>query len=59
MKYYVITIMNNENSISSAKRTIHSAQQYGIGSIEHWKATTPADDPEKIILKSKRVETTV
>ena len=29
MECYVITIMDNENSISSAKRTIHSAQRFG------------------------------
>ena len=45
MECYVITIMDNENSISSAKRTINSAKQFGK-SVEHWKSTTPKDNPQ-------------
>jgi len=48
MECYVITIMDNENSVSSAKRTIKSAQQFGK-KVEHWKATTPKDNPQKIM----------
>ncbi len=55
MKHYVITIMDNENSVSSAKRTINSAQRFGIGTVEHWKATTPADNPAEL-LKSKNID---
>ena len=54
-KQYVITIMDNENSVSAAKRTINSAQRFGMGKIEHWKATTPADNPEKI-MKEKGID---
>ena len=48
MECYVITIMDNENSVSSAKRTIKSAEQFGKH-VEHWEATTPKDNPQKIM----------
>ena len=54
-KQYVITIMDNENSVSAAKRTINSAKKFGMGKVEHWKATTPADNPEKI-MKEKGID---
>ena len=48
MKHYVITIMDNENSVSSAKRTIKSGHQFGHRT-EHWEATIPKDNPRKIM----------
>ena len=40
--------MDNENSVSSAKRTIKSGHQFGHRT-EHWEATTPKDNPRKIM----------
>jgi len=50
MKSFVITIMDNEKSVSSAKRCIKSGKKYGID-IEMWEATTPKDDPKSILIK--------
>lgn len=44
MKNYVITIMDNEQSIRSAERCIKSGKSIGGMIIEHWRATTPRDD---------------
>ena len=44
MKAYVITIMENPESVKSADRCIQSAAKYGI-SVEKFTAITPAKDP--------------
>ena len=44
MKHYVITIMDNEQSIRSAERCIQSGKSVGGITIKHWRATTPRDD---------------
>lgn len=41
MKNYVITIMNNEKSLSAAKKCIESGKRNGVD-IEHFEAITPA-----------------
>jgi len=48
MKGYVITIMDNPRSVESAERCIESAKRYNF-EVEMWKATTPEDNPEKIL----------
>lgn len=63
---YVITIMNNEKSLSVAKRCINSAKKFGI-ECHHWEAKTPADnilslyekegiDPSRFDSKYSRIE---
>ena len=47
-KAYVITILNNERSVQVAKRCIKSGKKHGLD-VEMWKATTPKDNPEKIM----------
>ena len=54
MKNYVITIMDNEKSILVANRCIKSGLSTGGLEIEHWKATTPADDIDGFI-KSENI----
>ena len=44
MQGYVITIMDNENSVKAAKRCIKSADMYGL-KVEMHEATTPKDNP--------------
>lgn len=43
MKYYVITIMDNPQSVQSAEKCIKSGTRYGH-KIVKWKATTPSDN---------------
>ena len=47
MKSYVITIMDNTESVRVAERCIRSAAKYGI-EVEKFPAITPAQDPEYI-----------
>lgn len=49
MKNYVITIMDNEQSVKVADRCIESGKKFGL-SIEKFKAFTPDDNPEKLLL---------
>jgi GR25 family glycosyltransferase involved in LPS biosynthesis len=42
MKSYVITILDNDKSVASAKRCIESGAKFGI-EIEMWPAITPAN----------------
>jgi len=56
MKAYVITIMDHERSVQSAKRCIKSAEKNGL-EVEMWKATTPKDLPFDILI-SKNVGVT-
>lgn len=53
MQGYVITIMDNENSVKAAKRCIKSAKMYGLN-VEMHPATTPKDNPFDI-MKSKNI----
>lgn len=55
MKHYVITIMNNPESVSVANRCIRSGKEYGI-QIQPFKAVTPADNPKEM-LEQKGIET--
>jgi len=48
MKAYVITIMDNEQSVNSAERCIRSGKKYGQ-EIEKHKAFTPKDNPFYIL----------
>ena len=50
MKSYVITILDNDMSVSVANRCIKSAERTGI-TVEHWKATTPKDMPIGMLLE--------
>ena len=52
MKNYVITIMDNEKSVEAAQRCIRSGYTTGGLDIQHWKATTPADDLLSITAKN-------
>jgi len=54
MKNYVITIMDNNKSFKAAQRCIKSGYSTGGLEIEHWKATTPADDIDGFI-KSENI----
>ena len=54
-KAYVITIIDNERSLQVAKRCAKSAAYYGIDDVELFKATTPKDDPIKM-LKDRGIE---
>ena len=47
-KAYVITILDNERSVQVAERCIKSGKKHGL-EIEKWKATTPKDNPLKIM----------
>ena len=57
MKNYVITIMDNEQSIRAAERCIQSGKSVGGITIEHWRATTPRDDIYEIA-KDEYINTT-
>lgn len=48
MKAYVITIMDNPNSLAAAKRCIESGAKHGCD-VEHFKAVTPMDNPQKMM----------
>ena len=48
MRAYVITIMNNDDSVAAAKRCIESGQKYGLD-IEMFPALTPEDNPRKMM----------
>lgn len=49
MKHYVITILENEKSVQVADRCIQSGKEYGL-EIEKFKAITPKDNPEQIMI---------
>lgn len=51
MKAYVITILDNQKSVEAANRCIKSAESQAGIEVEKWKATTPANMPERIALK--------
>lgn len=51
---YVITIMDNENSVKAAKRCISSATAYGL-KVEMFPAITPKDNPAEL-MKSKNID---
>jgi len=50
MEAYVITIMDNQKSMESATRCIHSAEKYGL-TVNHFEAITPKDKPWEILHK--------
>lgn len=52
MKSYVITIMDNEKSVSAATRCIQSAKRFGV-TVEKHKAYTPLDSPIAIASKKE------
>ena len=53
MRAYVITILDNEKSVKAAEKCIQSGVSQGLV-INKWEATTPADEPFKI-LKDKGI----
>ena len=53
MKYYVITIMDNNKSFKAAQRCIKSGYSTGGLEIAHWEATTPADNLDEFIKSEK------
>lgn len=50
MKAYVITIMDNPDSVKAADRCIRSAERNGI-TVEKFSAITPSEDPVMIATK--------
>jgi len=50
MKAFVITIMENEQSVASAERCIKSANKHGL-TVEKHKAFTPKDNPFLLLHK--------
>lgn len=55
MRSYVITIMDNQKSVDSAERCIHSGKTTGGCEVEKWPATTPRNDL-LAIMKTEGIE---
>lgn len=52
MKHYVITILDNEQSVKAAERCIESAARYGL-EVEKFKAWTPKDDIKQLMVNQQ------
>jgi GR25 family glycosyltransferase involved in LPS biosynthesis len=55
MKPYVITILDNDNSVGSSERCIRSAKRVGV-KVEKWEAVTPRSENFKELQETYKID---